>query len=175
MKLFASNARLLSATCKCKEATLFGYEKQLYDMNVWPLEQEAQRQSINAIIEKLKGFQYEPPSSACMCCRDDYDSHVAAASAYVASYFDGLCLNCMDRSKPKTGDSDNDYWQHLGLPESAIIKGCKFQHKQPTWYFSFMGRKEDRERAKKARQPKRPDSWWSNMGAFWESRHTMVR
>lgn len=122
-------------------------------MEVWPLEQTAQRNSIDRILCKLKGFSYEAPKGACVSCRMDYGSHVDKARKHVESYFDGLCLDCMDRSKAKLGDSDNDYWQHNQLSENEFIKGCRFPHKQPTWYFSFMGRKEDRERFREHKRP----------------------
>lgn len=64
----------------------------------------------------------------------------------VRGYFDGLCLDCLDRSKPKLGDADKDYWRHATLKEHEWVRGCRFPHKQSTWYFSFNGRKEDRDR-----------------------------
>jgi len=47
----------------------------------------------------------------------------------------------MDKSKPKTGDIDQDYWDHD--KERNWDYGCRIRHGQPTWYFSFMGRKAD--------------------------------
>lgn len=131
---------------------MFDYEKTLYDLDVWPLEQVAQRNSVSVILGRLQKFNYEAPESACLNCHYGYGKNVAEARARVASYFDGLCLDCMDRSKPKTGDTDKDYWQHNDLSEDDIIQGCRFVHKQPTWYFSFMGRKEDRERFTRPRR-----------------------
>ncbi|KAI0013958.1 hypothetical protein F4779DRAFT_639098 [Xylariaceae sp. FL0662B] len=52
--------------------------------------------------------------------------------------FDGLCLDCMH--KFKTGDEHSDYWEHGRLYE--FDRGCRFKHGQPTWYFSYMGRRE---------------------------------
>ncbi|KAI1078483.1 hypothetical protein F5B20DRAFT_582399 [Whalleya microplaca] len=52
--------------------------------------------------------------------------------------FDGLCLDCMH--KFKTGDEDCDYWEHARLRQ--YDHGCRFKHGQPTWYFSYMGRRE---------------------------------
>lgn len=131
---------------------MFGYEKTLYDLKVWPLEQQAQRNSVNELLGRLAKFKYSVPESACMTCHYDYEQNVANTRANVKSYFDGLCLDCMDRSKPRTGDTDKDYWQHKELLETAVIRTCRFVHKQPTWYFSFMGRREDRERFKRLRK-----------------------
>lgn len=46
----------------------------------------------------------------------------------------------MDASKPKIGDADEDYWRHE--EDEKWDDGCRISHGQPTWYFSFMGRKE---------------------------------
>lgn len=106
----------------------------------------AHKNSIDVILSRLEKFTYQAPDSACGTCRKNYDSVVATARERVARYFDGLCLDCMDRSKPKTGDRDDDYWRHNELDETEFIRDRKFVHKQPSWYFSFMGRREDRER-----------------------------
>jgi len=47
----------------------------------------------------------------------------------------------MDASKPKLRDSDEDYWAHA-RPQYAWDSECRVDHGQPTWYFSFMGRRE---------------------------------
>lgn len=44
-----------------------------------------------------------------------------------------------------TADTDREYWSYA---ERGTFKyfGCKCRigsHEEPTWYFSFMGRKED--------------------------------
>jgi hypothetical protein len=46
----------------------------------------------------------------------------------------------MDASKPKLSSDDEDYWKHgdLGV---AWDERCRIRHRQPTWYFSFLGRK----------------------------------
>lgn len=46
----------------------------------------------------------------------------------------------MDASKPKLGDADEDYWRHSKLGVQWDL-GCRVRHKQPTWYFSFLGRR----------------------------------
>lgn len=39
----------------------------------------------------------------------------------------------------KTGDIDEDYWRHDDKRQWDA--GCRINHDQPTWYFSFMGRR----------------------------------
>jgi hypothetical protein len=38
-------------------------------------------------------------------------------------------------------DVDADYWTHAR--QENWDAGCPIRHGQPTWYFSFMGRKAD--------------------------------
>ena len=46
----------------------------------------------------------------------------------------------MDASNPKLSSDDEDYWHHddRDIPWND---GCRINHDQPTWYFSFMGRR----------------------------------
>ena len=101
---------------------------------------------MNEILDRLESFNLEAKSSACGPCRKDYGGMVTRTEKKVREYFDGLCLDCLNRSKPKLGSTDMDYWRHNDLKEHDWVKGCRFPHKQPTWYFSFNGRKEERDR-----------------------------
>lgn len=137
---------LLRATCNCKERTTFQYIKALHDTGVWPFDPIWPKKSTCDILVELESFSYTPPGSACRrYCQRNYEGTVRAAISYVRSYFDGLCLDCMDKSKPKTADFDSDYWHHNELDDDEWDRGCRARHGEPTWYFSFMGRKEDRE------------------------------
>ncbi|KAI4126790.1 MAG: hypothetical protein LQ338_003575 [Usnochroma carphineum] len=146
---------LLDADCACKKGTLFDYQKHLYTIDVWPLETIFLRNSIDDILQNLTKFSYEASASACGKCRQDYKGIVARVASSVRGYFNGLCLDCLDHSKPKTGDIDQDYWCHDKLKEYEWVHGCRFPHKQPTWYFSFNGRKEERDRLVKQRELER--------------------
>ena len=127
--------------------TLFGYEKALYTIDVWPFERAYQRSSMNTILNQLVQFSFEAKASACKSCRIDYkEDAVKVAQTKTKSYVDGLCLDCMDKTRPVTGDADMDYWEHNTLRESDFICGCRISHRQPTWYFSFMGRLDVRDR-----------------------------
>ena len=101
---------------------------------------------MDEILQRLGKFKFEAKSSACGTCRQDYKGKVTRTEEFVDGYFHGLCLDCLDRSKPKLGDADMDYWRHNTLKENEWVTGCRFRHKQPTWYFSFNGRKEERDR-----------------------------
>ena len=113
---------------------------------MWPLETVFQKTPTNEILDRLEDFNFEAKPSACGTCRGDYKGRVTRIEDYVRRYFNGLCPGCLDRSKPKLRDIDMDYWRHHKLKESDRITGCRFPHKQPTWYFSFNGRKEERDR-----------------------------
>lgn len=58
-------------------------------------------------------------------------------------YFHGLCMTCMaDTEDIKLGrDEDEEYWRHNEERDDYDV-GCRVSHGQPTWYFSFMGRRE---------------------------------
>lgn len=153
--LFTPNEKLLKATCSCKEVTLFNYEKALYTIQVWPLERVALREPMTTIIERLNKFHFEAKKNACVSCRSDYQRTVGLVRDNTRNYFDGLCLDCMDSSNPKTGDDDVDYWLHNDLNEDQRVRGCRHEHGQPTWYFSFMGRKETRDQYRRVKRMRR--------------------
>ena len=144
--LFEVTKGLFLARCSCKEKTLFGYEKALFVIRVWPLEAEALRNSIRTILDRLENFNFVATSGSCSNCTQDYNGVVKQALKRTLNSFDGLCLDCMDKTKPKTKDEDHDYWQHNSLIPGEWDSGCRIDHGQPSWYFSFMGRKENRDR-----------------------------
>ena len=115
---------------------------------------------MTTILTRLNSFSFEARKDACRSCRIDYKKHVAAAQIKTRSYFDGLCLDCMDITKPVTKDADMDYWEHDALGESDLMGHCRVTHHQPTWYFSFMGRREvmDRFLRNKRARENSPDS-----------------
>lgn len=65
--------------------------------------------------------------------------------------------DCMNKSL--TADTDREYWAYA---ETGAFRhhGCKCRmgvHDEPTWYFSFMGRKEDMMRFTGSHKRKRED------------------
>ena len=150
--LFRPCEHLFSTDCKCRKETLYDYQKHLVDIDVWPLETVFQKTPMNEILDRLNKFNFEAKPTACGTCRRDFRGKVKDIGEQVRRYFDGLCLDCLDRSRPKLGDPDMDYWRHHTLKENEWITGCRFSHKQPSWYFSFMGRKEDRDRFMRRRR-----------------------
>ena len=144
-ELFSPNEKLLGANCGCKEMTLFCYERTLYRIEVWPLERIYQRFSMATILERLNNFSFKAKNDPCRSCRIDYKEVVKAAQKETESYFNGLCLDCMNRTKSVTRDADMDRLQHGSLSESYFKGSCRCEHKEPTRYFSFMGDREVRD------------------------------
>lgn len=102
------------------------------------------RNSINDMLSKLGGLRGRSTDSGsvhtCRVCDFSHMQVVRDACKETRTYFDGLCLDCMDASKPKFGDADEDYWKHA--ENRNWDNGCRIRHLQPTWYFSFMGRRQ---------------------------------
>ncbi|KAI4235172.1 MAG: hypothetical protein LQ349_003337 [Xanthoria aureola] len=143
--LYEPNDKLLKARCTCKEKTLWGYEKALTVCGAWPLERVVQDLSMYGILSRLSRFTYPLPASACSSCHLDYEKIVQDGKVKTEKYFEGLCLDCMDASK--ADDEDHDYWSHGTPKEHDFVYGCRAKrHSQPTWYFSYMGRKQRRDK-----------------------------
>lgn len=152
--LFKPNEKLLIAYCTCKEKTLYNYEKTLYQIQVWPMERTVRHSTMKEILDRLDKFVYVPHREACDSCRYlKIEEIVGKAEIRARGYFEGMCLDCMDRSQPKFGKNvDMDYWYHHTkkehewiLPMREGAKPCRVKHHQPAWYYSFMGRQQDRD------------------------------
>ena len=99
------------------------------------------------VLGLLEKFSYEAKKDACVrYCRKDFKAIVKAAQTKTKNYLDGLCLDCMDKSNPVTGNADTDYWKHNKLDMSDFVRDCRIKHQEPTWYFSFMGRRDAMDR-----------------------------
>lgn len=83
----------------------------------------------------------------CKRCRNqDWHSVVLKAKTISESYFDGVCLDCMDHSKPNVKTLDDEYWQHNTNVDGRWDTRCRFKHNQSTWYVSWLGRPDVREK-----------------------------
>ncbi|RAH40447.1 uncharacterized protein BO95DRAFT_457380 [Aspergillus brunneoviolaceus CBS 621.78] len=130
----------------CCERTVFEFFRELQRIGVWPFEECMRHSSIDDLVFRMERFdaskmrEYTDPGTRkpvdCTHCGCNWEAAVAGAAKRVEGYFDGLCLDCMDNTKnlEKGGDRDRDYW--------AYDVGCRIKHGEPTWYFSFMGRRE---------------------------------
>ncbi|OJJ96891.1 hypothetical protein ASPACDRAFT_46419 [Aspergillus aculeatus ATCC 16872] len=137
----------------CCERTVFEFFRELQRISVWPFEDCMRHSSIDDLVFRMRLFNaremraYTDPRTQkpvdCSRCGHDWKAVVAGAAKRVEGYFDGLCLDCMDHTKnlEKGGDRDRDYWAYM-LPRDRYDVGCRIKHGEPTWYFSFMGRRE---------------------------------
>ena len=130
--------------CDCKEKALFAYTMGLSKTGIWPLH-EHHKKSVQEILNS-KGFvkfECDILEGTCVSCKFRCQpTTVDVVRRAVVNHFQGLCLDCM--KKTKFGSVDEDYWEHDR--EKVWSCGCAIKHEQPTWYFSFMGRKTDMER-----------------------------
>ncbi|KAL8687826.1 MAG: hypothetical protein Q9218_006106 [Villophora microphyllina] len=149
---------ILNSSCSLKEKTMFGYIKALTATRAFPLDPIWPKWEVTRVLAHLRSFSYESPKCTdqyCRCHRRNFDGAIIKACNIVAGYCDGLCLDCMNKSMPKTADYDTDYWLHNDLDEDDWDRECRVSHDEPTWYFSFMGRREDRDNFIAARREKR--------------------
>ena len=82
----------------------------------------------------------------CAHCSVDWAEEVALARSNTLRNFDGLCIDCMDRSGPKRGDGDVDYWRQLESIDGRWNVNCRVRHEAPSWYISWCGRAEHRQK-----------------------------
>jgi hypothetical protein len=153
-----------STNCSVNEKSLKAYIEGIKLTKIWPLETMHTRS--NEDIVESPGFvnwKCKIPEGACYSCRSKLEgSHIEKTGDKIRDYWDGLCLDCMDISAPKTGDLNTDYWLHNKLEDWD--RNCRISHTRNTWYFSFMGRseimssfnREQQQRKKAARLAARP-------------------
>lgn len=108
---------------------------------------------MHQILDLLLNFSYKSPSEACSSCRKNFERIVGRAESRTRCYFDGLCLDCMDNSKSL--DEDSDYWNHSDPKEDDKISGCREEHMQSTWYFSYMGRRQRKDTLHRSKKMER--------------------
>lgn len=98
--------------CECNSwaSTAGHYFAGLVNTSAYPLEKTFSRSSVAEILSRLEPFTMEKHGS-CSLCSTDWEAQVADARIKTLQYFDGLCIDCMDRSRPKRGNGDVDYWR----------------------------------------------------------------
>jgi hypothetical protein len=85
-------------------------------------------------------FECKVPECGCGTCRLRIsESAIKNIRLDILKEFQGLCLDCI--KKTKNEGVDDDYWEHD--MKKKWDADCRIAHGQPTWYFSFMGRKTD--------------------------------
>ncbi|MCJ1393210.1 hypothetical protein MMC18_006082 [Xylographa bjoerkii] len=155
-ELWRPGEKLIEAPCMCSKATFHDYHRSLYVIVIYPLETVLRKTSMAELLSRLDLFDYNAEHTACVrYCQQNFRTLIEHSQVYLGEYFDGLCLDCISSCKTKTGDKDWDYWKHHDLKQHEWVTGCRIPHKQPTWYYSFLGRPEDRNQFTKRLKSKK--------------------
>lgn len=110
------------------------------------LKSSLHKDSVNALLSRLGRFKVGK-TGACKACDIDWTKHVIAAKNITERYFDGLCMDYMDKSRPPRGkDADELYWTHLQSTNGRWNTDCRIKHGEPSWYVSWCGRDEHRQK-----------------------------
>lgn len=83
---------------------------------------------------------------SCSLCGMNWNGEVWSARAQTLQNFDGRCIDCMDRSRPKREKTDVNYWRQLESIDGRWDVNFRVEHGVPTWYISWCGRAEHRAR-----------------------------
>ncbi|KAG9650750.1 hypothetical protein KCU64_g8959, partial [Aureobasidium melanogenum] len=147
-------ANVLRSSCACKEESVFEYLHALTMTGGYPIDQQG-RNSVSGVCKSLGSFDnhFKPTRSRhdCYVCNADWSRVVTDAVISIKKHFDGLCLDCMDHTQPKFLDEHEDYWNHVSY-NKQWDKHCRIKHGQATWYSSFMGRADTRDRLLKRKR-----------------------
>lgn len=130
---------------------------------MWPLVDSIHKPSIEKVSDRLLQFDSTRMSRGirtsvtnttssgpnnnqaplCHACNRDWKNIATTARSKTLNYFHGLCMDCMSVSKNVRllRDDEKDYWAH-NRERDSYDDDCRISHGEPTWYFSFMGRRE---------------------------------
>lgn len=139
------------------------YFSALVEADVYPLIPDWPEKSVGRILSTLRFKPMRLPSSCCYCL--DLSSIAFGAQMYAEKYFDGLCIDCMERSKlPKGMIPDDEYWERNGKHQNRWDTRCRVKHGEPSWNSSWLGRSEHRQKLiKRSREGElRPYTFGSN-------------
>jgi hypothetical protein len=126
----------------------FLYFYNLRETEIWPLGDK--RYTLNQILALFNNFKFKlvPTGNYSLCSKHSrtefashVETHVRQRVDELRNSYDGICLNCLHHDK--TGSFPQDYWNQPFI--SNYSEGCEIEHGEPTWYFSWILRAEDRE------------------------------
>ncbi|KAL5397809.1 hypothetical protein PMIN03_008740 [Paraphaeosphaeria minitans] len=135
--------KLHQATCTCRKETAFDYEDALRALDCWPIDRAVQKYPLAEIIDELDKFEFSPKTINCDsgACAHDFKNSVNIAIRKAKFAFDGLCLDCMERSNI---DHMEGQTRQAFLEKNSPFKGCwdidcRYGHGRASWYYSWMG------------------------------------
>jgi len=135
----------IKRNCGKWASTAGHYFAALVKIEAYPLEKHFPKNSVNKLLERLEMFHMGPIGTCFKCCID-WNSKVKEARKSTRRYFDGLCIDCMDRSRPKRDNTDLDYWKQAESINGRWDHNCRILHGEPSWYVSWCGRDEHRQK-----------------------------
>ncbi|KAL1612493.1 hypothetical protein SLS60_000720 [Paraconiothyrium brasiliense] len=115
--------KLHQATCSCRKDTAFDYVDALRALDCWPIDRAVQKYPLAEIIDELEKFEFTPNSGSCEsgACAHDFKNSVNIAIRKAKFAFDGLCLDCMERSQIEHVDAQT---RQAFLEKNSPFKGC---------------------------------------------------
>lgn len=132
----------------CTANGVCSYLKELQRIEVEPLGNTLFRNSVADILTRLDYFNHRnlscnkhDPLSQCSWCSRTWTCLIEGIQRRIRRYFDGLCLDCLRNHL----DKHSTYWNrelHREAYDGEWDSTCHISHGEPTWYFSFNGRRE---------------------------------
>ncbi|KAF8866825.1 hypothetical protein BDZ45DRAFT_667502 [Acephala macrosclerotiorum] len=98
--------------------------------------------SVQQVLQGLGKFSYNAPNEDCPMCSQDFAASMGMATRMVQNNFGGLCLDCIDKAEKRDHDVDYKHHHQWSRVWDMGGTGCRFEHSQPSWYFSWMARKQ---------------------------------
>jgi len=132
----------------------------LDDVKAFPVDEVIHKASIMDILERLGNFTMTYKPTCTQCNNFDWEGAVKEAVNRTKNHFDGLCLHCMDRSRPRAGDVDSEFWKHNQNFTGRWDTLCSIEHNQATWYISWLGSAPLRQKLLRNRSSFSPN--WQN-------------
>ncbi|PSN63937.1 hypothetical protein BS50DRAFT_679130 [Corynespora cassiicola Philippines] len=134
--------KLHQAHCVCRKETAFDYEDALRAVGCWPLSRAFKANTIAEVVEKLSGFKFISKNankcSSGMCSRD-FGKDIDIAISKGKKAFQGLCLDCMNRSTLAANQPKEAYVEDNSPYNGCWDMGCRYGHYFMTWHLSWMG------------------------------------
>lgn len=127
--------KLHMARCTCRKRTAFDYEDALVALGCWPVMNALNMLTLAEYMDKLTQFTFTPEATRCDsgACHQDFRKAVDVSVDRAKYYFQGLCLDCMNRSKSSTGQSNGEYIEKNSPYKGCWDMDCRFGHKRETW------------------------------------------
>lgn len=126
--------KLHNADCACRKETAFDYQEALIALDCWPIDRAVQRYPINEITDELEKFEFIPKVEHCPsgACHHNFENSVKIAIKKTMAAFDGLCLDCMDRTQCEEQPDEDFIRKNLPF-KGCFDMNCRFGHGRTTW------------------------------------------